>query len=436
MPIRNVTIILLAIVSSLACHATAQRNHYASLVAEGMRIVSRFSLKEVPERQLYEDAMNGMVTKLDRYSKYIGLEQFEPFQESLDQEFGGVGIIVEIDSETKRLAVVSPVVGTPAYDAGIQAGDQIMAIEGKTTKNMTMLTAVDLMRGKPGTPVKLNVKSPDAKSRVVEVNRATIPVESVKGDGRDKNDQWNFFLSDRPEIGYIRMESFGELTTDEMRAALEDVQQQHASGLIVDLRNNSGGLLRAAVLISDMFIKSGAIVSTRGRDDVIMREYEASKEIAFSTRVPIVLIVNQYSASATEILAACLQDHKRATVLGQRSWGKGTVQNIFPFENGRSALKLTTANYWRPSGVNIHRDLEDGLDDVWGVSPDKGLVVEADDEMIDTLATHRRIRDIVPRHDGVKTEREPQPELLELDLQLNLAVEFIEDAIAKQESDK
>lgn len=440
MPVRNVMVIILAVVTSLACHATAQRNHYASLVAEGMRIVSRYSLEEVPERQLYEDAMNGMVSNLDPYSKYIGLEQFKPFQESLDQEFGGVGFLVEIDKESQRLSVVSPVVGTPAYNADIQTGDQIMSIQGKNTKGMAMDVAVTLMRGKPGTTVNMEVQSPDGNMRSITVDRATIPLQSVMGDGRDEEDQWSFVLEDRPEIGYIRMDSFGELTTDEMKAALDDVKERHARGLIIDLRNNSGGLLRAAVVISDMFIQSGEkerdIVSTRGRDGVIMREYTANKEVEFSPRIPLVLIVNQYSASATEIFAACLQDHDRAAILGQRSWGKGTVQNIFPFENGRSALKLTTASYWRPSGVNIHRDQEDGPDDVWGVSPDEGLLVEADDEKIEALMAHRRIRDIVPRHDGIKIEREPQPELLEFDAQLKRAVEFIDEAIGRKEGDE
>jgi carboxyl-terminal processing protease len=433
MPIRNVMVIILAVVSSLACHATAQRNHYASLVSEGMRIVSRFSLKEVPERKLYEDAMNGMLNSLDPYSKYIGVENFEAFRESLDQEFGGLGFTVGIDEETQHLVVISPVVGSPAYKADIQAGDLIISVAGKTTKRMKFEDAVGLMRGKPGTPVTLKIRPPGStESRTVKVNRAAIQVENVKGDERNSDDGWQFVLSDRPEIGYIRIDSFGELTTEELKSALREVTEQQALGLIIDLRNNSGGLLAAAVEMSNMFIESGQIVSTRGRKkDIIVREWKANSETEFSTSVPIVLIVNQYSASATEILAACLQDNKRAAVLGQRTFGKGTVQNIFQFENGRSALKLTTASYWRPSGVNIHRDPEHTLEDIWGVSPDEALVLETDDETIQGVALHRRDRDIVPRKDGIKVKREPQPALLEFDIQLKRAVQFIDEAIAE-----
>lgn len=431
MPVRNVIVIVLAVVSSLACHATAQRNHFASLVAEGMRIVSRFSLQEVSERQLFESAMNGMVQDIDPYSKYIGLDQYDAFQESLDQEFAGVGIVVEMNQETQRLTVVSPFVGTPAYKAGIQSGDTIMTIAGQSTEGMTMEAAVKLMRGKPGTTVDVEVQPPGTDQLLaMAVERAIIPVESVKGDLRKPNNQWHFVLADRPDIGYIRMETFGELTTQEMEDALREVHQQKSAALIIDLRNNSGGLLSAAVEISDMFVDSGEIVSTRGRDGIVIDRYRANEEIAFPQNIPIVLIVNQYSASATEILSACLQDNGRAAIVGQRTWGKGTVQNIFPFESGRSALKLTTASYWRPSGKNIHRTAGNSDDDEWGVSPDKGLEVEADDRKIEEFAAHRRIRDIVPRRDGIEVDREPQPKLLEIDTQLSRAVEHIDHVLS------
>jgi carboxyl-terminal processing protease len=427
MPIRNALVIVVAFVTALACHTTAQRNHYASLVSEGMRIVRRFSLKELPERQLYEDAMNGMLSRLDTHSKYIGLERFETFQEDLDQEFGGIGILVEIHPEEKRLLVVSPLVGTPAYHAKIQSGDLIMSIEGKSTKDMSMADAIDLMRGKPATSVKLEIRHPtDATTTVLEVARAIIPVESVKGDRRTDDDAWNFLLSENPDVAYIRVESFGELTSTELRAALDSIRDIKLKGVIMDLRGNPGGLLSAAVTISDMFIEGGPIVSTRGRGGVVMREYDASGEVELSMKVPLVVMVNQYSASASEILAACLQDHERATIVGQRSFGKGTVQNIFEFENGRSALKLTTASYWRPSGVDIHRDREDKTDVIWGVRPDEGMEVLVDDEGLKKLVLDRRNRDIVPRQDGREVERDPLPPLLEIDSQLRAAVELLQ----------
>jgi carboxyl-terminal processing protease len=434
MLVRNTIVISIAAVVSVVCHATAQRNHYASLVAEGMRIVSAFSLKEVPPRQLYEDAMNGMAQGLDPYSNYIGKEHFATFQESLDQEFGGIGIIVEINAETKRLTVLSPVVGTPAYEAGIQSGDVIMSIGRQSTEGMLMPEAVKLMRGRPGSQARLHVKTPkDDVLQQFTVARAVIPVESVKGDGRNPNDKWNFTLTDRPGFGYIRVESFGEHTAIELTTALNFIRKKGVSGVIIDLRDNSGGLLAAAVEISDMFINAGSIVSTRGRNDVILTEHDAKAAVKIPITLPLVLLINQRSASASEIVAACLQDHKRATVIGARSWGKGTVQNVFEFENGLSALKLTTASYWRPSGVNIHRDREDTVDDVWGVSPSPEMTVPLDDEQLTAISVHRKLRDVVPRRDGQAVNRPAQPTLLEIDPQIRKAVEFLEQPNAPAE---
>jgi carboxyl-terminal processing protease len=425
MLIRNTLVVALAAVVSVVCHATAERNHFASLVAEGMRIVNAFSLKEVPRRQLYEDAMNGMAQGLDPYSSYIGVEHFAQFQQSLDQRFEGIGINVVMD--LGDLTVVSPVVGTPAYEAGIQSGDIIISIAGKSTAGMSMSQAVELIKGIAGTSVRIEVKTPtDEKIRRFTVKRAKIPVESVKGDVRTSDDRWNFTLMERPGIGYVRIESFGEHTAGELKVALRFIRESRAFGLIIDLRDNSGGLLDAAVDISDMFIRSGSIVSTRGRNNVIQTEREAGDKVEIPMTLPLVVLVNQRSASASEIVAACLQDHRRATVIGERSWGKGTVQNVFEFEGGRSALKLTTASYWRPSGVNIHRDPEDTLDDVWGVSPNEGMTINLDEVQLAAMMVHRQLRDVVPRRDGYVLDHTDQPALLEIDTQIRKAVEFLE----------
>src|SRR6266436_3258615 len=234
------------------------------------------------------------------------------------------------------------------------------------------------------------------------MTRATIDVPSVLGDSRKADDNWDFMLDHDRKIGYIRVSSFIQNTTEELKQALADLKEQGMKALILDLRDNPGGLLSAAVEVSDLFVDKGMIVSTKGRNTPT-KVYEAQKD-ALYTDFPMVVLVNHGSASAAEIVSACLQDHKRAKVVGQRSFGKGSVQNILELEGGNSVLKLTVASYVRPSGKNIHRFKTAKESDEWGVSPDKGLEVKLTPEQYFVYQRGRRNRDLVSNRRGRKPE--------------------------------
>lgn len=412
MPLRNLVIILVTAVVSLACYEKVQRNRYAVIVAETMQTVKNNYYEEVKPRALFEGAMNGMVQQLDPYSNFISPEEFRQFEESLEQEFGGIGIVVELSPKSNRLTVMSPLVGTPAHKAGLRSGDTILKINDTTTEEMQLKDSVTLMRGKPGTPVKLVIQHAGEKEPTeYTIKRAIIPIDSVLGDRRKADGTWDFHLEQNRRLGYVRLITFGEHTVQELEKALAFADED-IDALILDLRDNAGGLLTSAVGTCDMFLDEGRIVSTRGRGGAIKATYDAtSGKPAFDKQIPLVVLVNGFSASASEIVAACLQDHQRAVVIGQRTWGKGTVQNVIRLEGGKSAVKLTTASYWRPSEKNIHRGKEAKEDDDWGVRPDEGFEVIMTDADARKAAKLRRERDLYPIGTSPpKEEVEPKPE--------------------------
>lgn len=331
-----------------------------------------------PERQrkLVEDMINGGLERLDPHSAYIPPREYKQFEKQSEGKFGGVGIQVGLDRLTRQLSVISPMPGTPAYEAGVLAGDLIVKIDGKSTENMRMNDAVDLIQGEPGQPVTLTVLHEGAKESVdVPITRAIIEVPCVLGDQRktDNLREWDFLLDKKNKIGYIRLTNFSKTASKELRAAVEELQRDDVCGLILDLRNNPGGLLKEACAVADLFLNRGRIVSTRGRNHK-EEIYDAKPEdtlLSIGREVPMAVLVNKYSASASEIVAAALQDHDRAVIIGERTYGKGSVQNIIEMHQGseRSALKLTTASYWRPSGKNIHRFPDSKDSDDWGVRP-------------------------------------------------------------------
>lgn len=355
--------------------------------------------QEVSQRELMEAAIKGMMSKLDQYSNYIAPEELDRFKSGIESEFGGVGIQVSIEEGV--LKIISPIVGSPAYRAGLMAGDKITAIEGKSTKGITLDDAVKQMKGKIGSTVHVTVEHPDSKSETVALTREIVRVDTVMGDLRNDDDSWNFFLDPEKKIAYIRVTAFSRHTTDELRDALKKLIAQNMKGLILDLRFNPGGLLTTAIEVSDLFISSGRIVSTASRS-AEERSWDAHKEGTFAD-FPMVVLVNHYSASASEIVAACLQDHKRAVIIGERTWGKGSVQNIIELEDGKSALKLTTAGYQRPSGANIHRADDASDKDEWGVKPDSGFELTLRPAELTDFLRYRRDRDIVKREAAEKT---------------------------------
>jgi carboxyl-terminal processing protease len=403
---------------------TREKNENYELVRLFVDVLQEVDQKYVvdldPERKrkLAEDMINGGLERLDPHSSYINPREYKQFNKQSKGKFGGIGVQVGYDRQNRgQLTVISPMPGTPAYEAGIMAGDMIMKIDGKTTENMRLSEAVDLIQGDPGQKVTLTVLHEGQREPLdVEITRDEIHVQSVLGDKRkdDNPKEWDFLFDKQNKIGYLRLSSFSETATAEMKSALATLEKEGAKGLILDLRNNPGGLLRAAVDISNLFLKEGRIVSTKGRnqkEDV----YDARADGAmtyFCDKLPLVILVNKYSASASEIVSAALQDHNRATIIGERSYGKGSVQNIILMEKDTAALKLTTASYWRPSGKNIHRFPDSKESDEWGVKPNEGFDVSMkDDERIDYMLW-RSDRDIV-RHNTKKDEapkEQPKPE--------------------------
>jgi carboxyl-terminal processing protease len=435
MPRRSLWLIFAAVVVSVACYERADRNPYGRWLSEALSTIDRYYVEPVDEQKLFEGAIDGMVSRLDAYSAYLPRNQAPQFQESLDQQYGGIGIEVSLEGEDKQLTVMSPMVGTPAYKAGIRAGDKIVAIDGRNTAQRNLNEIVGWLRGKPGEPVTISIaRQGEPQPLSFKLVRARIKVDSVLGDVRESDGTWNYFLPGSDKVGYLRINSFGESTVEELEDALAWLKARDCKGAILDMRNNPGGLLDAAEHVCDLFLPRGSvIVTTRGRDERIRKEAVASGAGQYQ-KLPLVILVNDKSASAAEIVAACLQDHGRAAVVGTRTWGKGTVQNMIPLEGGRSLLKLTIANYWRPSGKNIHR-LESSKDgDEWGVRPNPGMEVKLGDKELAELVERRRARDVVPaqqRSQGDPTSGAPAGSPLDFDSQLKRAVEVLDKELAK-----
>ena len=393
--------------------------------------VERNYVKDVSRRELMEAAIEGVLTKLDPYSSYIDQSEISRFKTAVENQFGGIGIQVGV--ERNQLKVISPLVGTPAYRAGILAGDSILEIEGKSTKDVSLDEIVKRLKGEIGTSVTMTISHlGSTEKKTVTVTREVIHVETVLGDHRKADDKWDFMLDHDKHIGYVRVTAFSRDTTEDLKKVLTELKQEGLKGLIIDLRFNPGGLLTSAIEVSDLFVADGRIVSTQGRNTP-ERTWEAVKDGTFED-FPIAVIVNKFSASASEIVSACLQDHKRAVVIGERTWGKGSVQNVIELEGGKSALKLTTASYQRPNGHNIHRFPNSKDSDEWGVVPNAGMEVKLNDREMAEFLRERRERDILVKSskEVAKKSGDGQPPRA-ADRQLQKAIDYLTSELARAE---
>jgi carboxyl-terminal processing protease len=311
------------------------------LFRQVMGIVQKNYVKEVSDKELIQGAINGMLQSLDPHSSFLTEEMFKELQVETKGEFGGLGI--EITLENGVLTIVSPIEDTPAFKAGLKPGDKIIKINGETTKNITLLKAVKLMRGPKGTKVTVTVmREGSRKFKDYSITRDIIHVHSVKKE------------LIQPGYGYIRIVNFQESTDTDLASAIKELgDDESLKGLVLDLRNNPGGLLDQAVKVSNMFVDKGLIVYTDGRAKDQRMEFRANtsgKHYKFKLAV----LINEGSASASEIVAGALQDHDRAVIFGTKSFGKASVQTIIPMENG-SGLRLTTAYYYTPKGRHIQK---------------------------------------------------------------------------------
>ena len=325
-------------------------------------------VESVEDKELLENAIRGMLTGLDPHSSYLDVEQFKELQVGTTGQFGGLGI--EVGMENGFVKVIAPIDDTPAQRAGIQAGDLIIRLDDTPVKGMTLNDAVKVMRGEPGTDIKLTiVREGLDKPLQVTITRDIIKVKSVKRRTLE------------PGYGYLRISQFQSKTADYLEDAISDLRKENddnLKGLVLDLRNNPGGVLNGAVAVSDAFLTKGLIVYTEGRIDDSRLRFNATPDDLLDG-APIVVLVNQGSASASEIVAGALQDHKRAIILGSKTFGKGSVQTILPLSGG-TALKLTTARYFTPSGRSIQAE---------GITPDielESLKVAAVEKTLDPLS--------------------------------------------------
>ena len=314
------------------------------------RIRSEY-VEEVTDQELIEKAIDGMLTGLDPHSGYMNEEVWQEMQMDTQGKFGGLGI--EITMEEGFVKVISPIEDSPAFEAGILAGDFIIQIDDTPVFGLTLNEAVDLMRGEKGQSITITVSRDGTEPFEVKIVRDIIKIQSVKSDVYD-------------DVGYLRITSFTEQTEDGLLKSIKKIQKENENikGYVLDVRSNPGGLLSQAVKVSDIFLTRGEIVSTRGREKKDIRRYRA-KNKDHTNGKPIVVLINGGSASASEIVAGALQDHRRAIIVGTQSFGKGSVQTIMPFQRSNaenvSGIRLTTARYYTPSGESIQGK---------GISPD------------------------------------------------------------------
>src|SRR5882762_5317298 len=317
---------------------SAETYKQLNLFGEVFERVRAEYVDDVSDNSLVESAINGMLTSLDPHSNYLNTKNFNDMKVQTRGEFGGLGI--EVSMENGLVKVVSPIDDTPAAHAGLKPGDLITHLDGTPVQGLTLPEAVDRMRGPVNSDINLTIRREGREPFDVKLTRAIIKIQSVRSHIESKN------------IGYVRITSFNEQTDVGLANALKSLKQQADNkliGVVLDLRNNPGGLLDQAVAVSDAFLDKGEIVSTRGRRSDDAQRYNARPGAKPASGLPIAVLINGGSASASEIVAGALQDHHRAILLGTRSFGKGSVQTIIPLA-GHGAMRLTTARYYTPSG--------------------------------------------------------------------------------------
>jgi carboxyl-terminal processing protease len=418
-----------------AAHSSApQKEEDAELYrlfVDAVEHVDRSYVQKVERRALVQNAIRGMLEQLDPYSDFISREARPAFEKTTTGHFGGVGI--QVDVRNNEVFVISPMVGTPAYEAGVLAGDKILKVDDQAIERIVNDDIVQKISGPPGTEVRLTVQRAPYNGKPVELKltRQVINVETVRGWMRNPDDSWNYHVDPQKKIAYLRVGGFSATTEADVEKTLKAlVKSGDIKGLVLDLRNNPGGLLPAAVRICDMFIKEGKLVSTKGRGQLSERVYNAVEADTLPD-FPMAILVNRFSASASEIVSACLQDHNRAVIVGERTWGKGSVQNVIDLEDGKSAIKLTVAGYNRPNGHPIHRFKNMSEKDEWGVKPNEGYDVRLTPEESNKLFLWRAAKDVAvgKRPSDSKLPDAVKPGDNVTDKQLDKALEYVRSKV-------
>ena len=415
-------LILITCTFVLTSHAASKNKEtyeYLDLFGQIFDRIRSGYVEEVTDEELIEKAIDGMLTGLDPHSGYMNEEVWQEMQTDTKGKFGGLGI--EITMEEGFVKVISPIEDTPAYEAGVKAGDYIVQIDATPVFGLSLNEAVDLMRGKKGSPITITVSREGVDPFEIKIIRDIIKIQSVKSD----------IFND---IGYLRITSFTEQTESGLIKSIKKIKEELSNkeiGYILDLRSNPGGLLKQAVKVTDIFLEKGEIVSTRGRKKIDMQRYQAKSGDLIDAK-PLIVIINGGSASASEIVAGALQDHKRAIIIGTKSFGKGSVQTIIPFKKSNdkmAGIRLTTARYYTPSGESIQGK---------GIDPD--IIVEQGSFESAEYKSYSE-SDLKGSLDNEKNESDenteeisPQEKRLAMDFQLAQAVDLMTGLNIYQES--
>ena len=406
--------------------------------------IQRRYVDDVDDEELVDAAVhagiNAMVEFLDDpHAIYLDQRAYERFKKRTDGVFGGVG--VDVWATGQGLEVLSREPRSPAAEAGIQPGDVITHVDGESVCFVSLVDAVNnMLNGTPGTEVTLTVITPGAAApREVTVRRAVIHLDPVRGWSRDSGGGWLYVLDPEARIAYIRLTKFTQDVDERLDKQIDQLIERRVRGLVLDLRENTGGLLNSAIEVADRFLDSGLIVSTRGRK-TDPKQWFATHDIAYP-RLPMAVLINGSTASAAEIVAGALRDHGRAAIVGERSYGKGCVQEVVELNRQRGAIKLTTAYYYLPNGECIHKTAQAALDASWGVAPTIPVNL-SESQRTRWLKMWRRIARLAPSESGTKPQatrpgdsstsaeaRDAAAELLRADLQLQKAVEHLRDRI-------
>lgn len=370
--------------------------NYEELV-KVVRLIKEKYVDDVELADLLTGAYRGMLQELDPYSQFIGPDDLEDLRIETEGEFGGLGI--EVIVQDGILTVITPILDSPAFKAGVMAGDKIIHIEGESAERISLREAVKRLRGAPGTKVTITVIHPGGTEPAdITIERGIVHLRSIRGVR---------IVDDDKKIGYIAIGSFQENTAEELDEAVKGLLQEGMKALVLDLRFNPGGLLNVAVRVADGFLEEGVIVSTKGKDASQNSIYRAKGPGTYPN-FPLAVLVNNGSASASEIVAGAIRDHKRGVLVGTKTFGKGSVQSLVPVEEGKSAIKLTTANYYTPSGKLIHEV---------GIGPD--VVVELSNEEIKDLHVY------LARLSNTDISNEDNAEEDLVDVQLHRAIDIL-----------
>jgi len=362
--------------------------------------VERNYAGKIDRKELYDAAMQGILDKLGPHCQFIPKKDASTFMEGVDSQFGGIGVVVQ--QKADGIFAAGFVRQSPGQKAGVKEGDKLLAADGKSFERMGLTEVVKLLKGPANSELKLSVlRRGEKKPTEIKVTRKVIPIESVLGVKRDKKGDWDFLFDAEKKIGYILVETFSKPTAADLKKALIALEKQGVERLILDLRSNPGGLLSSALEVADMFVEKGTLLVNRGRN-TRMQKHEATAPGTFK-KFKLVVLIDNYSASGAEIVAAALQDLGRATIVGKRSYGKGSIQDTVELPNG-NMFKITTAYFYRPNGKRIDRDLDaktgEPTNENWGVSPKKANDVSLEWEEMKRFLRYREEAKIARQKSG------------------------------------